>query len=126
MLLANVILHILFFFSNFEERMKRKGKKPNLKLIIAIEMVDHIAHHCLFEFSDLSTKKCVPCNSEDLRPMTKEAANELIQKIPEWNLVNEDGMLKLHRSWKVKSFTKGMEFFQVVANVAEAEGISST
>ncbi|KAG1346869.1 putative pterin-4-alpha-carbinolamine dehydratase, chloroplastic [Cocos nucifera] len=39
-----------------------------------------------------------------------------------WNLVSEDGVMKLHRSWKVKSFTKGLEFFQLVADVAEAEG----
>lgn len=40
-----------------------------------------------------------------------------------WDLVNDGGTLKLHRSWKVKTFTKGLEFFQEVANVAEAEGI---
>lgn len=45
-------------------------------------------------------------------------------QVPEWNLVNEEGKLKLSRSWKVKSFTKGLEFFQMVANVAEAEGIA--
>ncbi|KAK9267124.1 hypothetical protein L1049_009543 [Liquidambar formosana] len=71
---------------------------------------------------DLSTKKCVPCNSKDLQAMTEEAANELIPKVSGWNLVNEDGKLKLNRSWRVKSFTKGLEFFQVVADVAEAEG----
>lgn len=43
-----------------------------------------------------------------------------------WNLVTEDGVMKLHRSWKVKTFTKGLEFFQLVADVAEAEGAVST
>ncbi|KAI5670783.1 hypothetical protein M9H77_11147 [Catharanthus roseus] len=72
--------------------------------------------------TDLTTKKCVPCSSEDLRPMTQEAANQLIAKVPEWDLVNEDGIMKLHRSWKVKTFMKGLQFFQLVANLAEAEG----
>ncbi|KAG6692043.1 hypothetical protein I3843_10G089400 [Carya illinoinensis] len=72
--------------------------------------------------SDLSTKKCVPCASKDLRPMTEEAANELIRQVAGWNLVNEGGMLKLNRSWRVKSFTKGLELFTRVAEVAEAEG----
>ncbi|XP_062095135.1 pterin-4-alpha-carbinolamine dehydratase 2, mitochondrial [Humulus lupulus] len=71
---------------------------------------------------DLSTKKCVPCNSKDLRPMTEEVANHLIQKVDGWNLINEDGKLKLNHSWKVKSFTKGLELFKFVADVAEAEG----
>ena len=41
-----------------------------------------------------------------------------------WNLVTEDGMMKLQRTWKVKTFMKGMEFFKLVADVAEAEGNS--
>ncbi|XP_057950312.1 pterin-4-alpha-carbinolamine dehydratase 2, mitochondrial isoform X2 [Malania oleifera] len=71
---------------------------------------------------DLSIKKCVPCNSKDLRPMTKQAADELILKVPGWNLVDEGGSLKLSQSLKVKSFIKGLELFQLVAEVAEAEG----
>lgn len=38
--------------------------------------------------------------------------------------MNEAGLLKLNRSWKVKSFTKGLELFQAIADVAEAEGMS--
>ncbi|XP_011085277.1 uncharacterized protein LOC105167315 [Sesamum indicum] len=71
---------------------------------------------------DLSMKKCVPCSSKDLRPMTEDAANILIQRVPGWNLMNEGGVQKLHRSWKVKTFVKGMEFLKLVADVAEAEG----
>ncbi|GMP93789.1 hypothetical protein CsSME_00043490 [Camellia sinensis var. sinensis] len=71
--------------------------------------------------SDLTTKKCVVCDSQDMSPMTEQAAHELISKVPEWNLVNEGGRLKLSRSWKVKTFLKGLEFFQAIAYVAEAE-----
>ncbi|XP_058193118.1 pterin-4-alpha-carbinolamine dehydratase 2, mitochondrial-like [Rhododendron vialii] len=71
---------------------------------------------------DLSAKKCVPCNSIEMRVMTEQAAHELISQVPEWDLVNEGGRLRLSRSWKVKTFLKGLEFFQAVANVAEAEG----
>ncbi|THG04533.1 hypothetical protein TEA_028896 [Camellia sinensis var. sinensis] len=53
--------------------------------------------------------------------MTEQAAHELISKVPEWNLVNDGGRLKLSRSWKVKTFLKGLEFFQAIAYVAEAE-----
>ena len=38
--------------------------------------------------------------------------------------MNEANILKLNRSLKVKSFTKGLELFQAVADVAEAEGIT--
>eukprot|EP00268_Persea_americana_P043196 TRINITY_DN4335_c1_g1_i7.p1 TRINITY_DN4335_c1_g1~~TRINITY_DN4335_c1_g1_i7.p1 ORF type:complete len:188 (-),score=30.58 TRINITY_DN4335_c1_g1_i7:221-784(-) len=73
-------------------------------------------------YEDLLTKKCVPCNSKDIQPMTEQSANELITKVPGWNLSSEGGTLKLQRSWKVKSFMKGLEMFKVVADVAEAEG----
>ncbi|KAG9159433.1 hypothetical protein Leryth_010976 [Lithospermum erythrorhizon] len=71
---------------------------------------------------DLAAKTCIPCTSKELRPMTEEEANEMMPKVPEWNLVNEGGVLKLQRTWKVKNFLKGLEFFQLVAEVAEAEG----
>lgn len=54
--------------------------------------------------------------------MGEELANELIAKVPGWTVVNEGGKLKLSQSWKVKSFVKGLEFFQAVASVAETEG----
>ncbi|KAJ4703791.1 Transcriptional coactivator/pterin dehydratase [Melia azedarach] len=77
---------------------------------------------CTSDSEDLSTKKCVPCNSKDIRPMAEESARHLIPKVEGWDLVNEGGILKLNQSWKVKSFTKGLELFTLVADVAEAEG----
>lgn len=49
----------------------------------------------------------------------------LLIQVSGWDLVNDGGTLKLHRSWKVKTFMKGLEFFQEVASIAEAEGIST-
>lgn len=70
----------------------------------------------------LSAKKCVPCNAKDLRPMTEDCARLLSEKVPGWDLVNDDGKLKLKKSWKVKNFVKGIEFFKTIADIAEAEG----
>ncbi|KAL4367545.1 hypothetical protein GQ457_05G027770 [Hibiscus cannabinus] len=77
---------------------------------------------CTGTDKDLLSKKCVPCNSKDLRSMTEESASKLIPKVDGWNLVNEGGTLKLKKSWKVKSFTKGLEMFQLISDIAEAEG----
>lgn len=71
---------------------------------------------------ELAKKKCVPCESKDLKPMSIEVAEELLQQVPGWNISNEDGKLKLQRAWKVKSFIKGLELFKHVADIAEAEG----
>ncbi|BAT87127.1 hypothetical protein VIGAN_05046800 [Vigna angularis var. angularis] len=71
---------------------------------------------------DLSAKKCAPCNTKDLQPMTQDEARTLLPQVADWDLVNEDGVLKLRRSWKVKTFTKGLEFFRIIGDLAEAEG----
>ncbi|KAI0524703.1 hypothetical protein KFK09_004085 [Dendrobium nobile] len=71
---------------------------------------------------DLTTKKCVPCNSKHIQLMAEQNANELLKQVQDWKLLNDDGIMKLQRSWRVKSFTKGLEFFQLVADIAEAEG----
>ncbi|KAJ3670796.1 hypothetical protein LUZ60_008222 [Juncus effusus] len=80
------------------------------------------SEHGLNEGSDLSDKKCVPCNSKDIHAMSKESAMELLPKVKDWELISENDIPKLARAWKVKSFTKGLEFFQLVANVAESQG----
>ncbi|KAK9714456.1 hypothetical protein RND81_06G095600 [Saponaria officinalis] len=82
----------------------------------------HHDHRKFCTATELATKRCVPCNSEDLRPMAEDLANGLMTKVPDWKLVNEGGKLKLSRSWKVKTFNKGLEFFHAIANVAETEG----
>ncbi|KAF9666436.1 hypothetical protein SADUNF_Sadunf16G0229200 [Salix dunnii] len=71
---------------------------------------------------DLAAKNCVPCTSKDLQAMTEESATEFLLKVAGWNLVNENGTLKLNRSWRVRNFTKGLELFQLVGTVAETEG----
>ncbi|EFJ06118.1 hypothetical protein SELMODRAFT_430975 [Selaginella moellendorffii] len=72
--------------------------------------------------SDLSKKKCVPCDSKNLRPMSEESAKELLHQAPGWKIEQVDGKLELQRSWRTKSFIKGIEFFKLVSDVAEAEG----
>lgn len=54
--------------------------------------------------------------------MTEQSAQELLQKVAGWDMANDNGTLKLHRSWTVKSFTKGLDFFKRVADIAESEG----
>uniref|UniRef100_A0A453PZ17 4a-hydroxytetrahydrobiopterin dehydratase n=1 Tax=Aegilops tauschii subsp. strangulata TaxID=200361 RepID=A0A453PZ17_AEGTS len=46
-------------------------------------------------------------------------------RVTGWEVKNEGDILKLHMAWKVKNFVKGLEFFQLVAAVAEEEGLLS-
>ncbi|CAO1948074.1 unnamed protein product [Urochloa humidicola] len=78
--------------------------------------------HTSSESQELAKKSCVPCNSKDLHPMSEDSAKTLLEQVNGWELTTEDGILKLHRAWKVKNFVKGLEFFQLVAAIAEEEG----
>ncbi|KAI3709884.1 hypothetical protein L2E82_39652 [Cichorium intybus] len=73
---------------------------------------------------DLLLKKCVPCDKNELGSMREGTANRFRLQVPKWELVTSDGVMKLRRKWKVKSFLQGLEFFKVVANLAQAEGPS--
>uniref|UniRef100_A0A453F6G0 4a-hydroxytetrahydrobiopterin dehydratase n=5 Tax=Triticinae TaxID=1648030 RepID=A0A453F6G0_AEGTS len=72
--------------------------------------------------AELSKKSCIPCNSKDLHAMSEDSAKKSLEQVTGWELKNEGDILKLHRAWKVKNFVKGLEFFQLVAAVAEEEG----
>ncbi|RLM92697.1 putative pterin-4-alpha-carbinolamine dehydratase [Panicum miliaceum] len=78
--------------------------------------------HTSPESQELADKSCVPCSSKDLHPMSEDSAKKLLEQVNGWELTTEGGILKLHRAWKVKNFLKGLEFFQLVAAIAEAEG----
>ncbi|KAF7085988.1 hypothetical protein CFC21_089348 [Triticum aestivum] len=71
---------------------------------------------------ELSKRSCVSCNSKDLQAMSEDSAKTLLEQVAGWEVKNEGDILKLHRAWKVKNFAKGLEFFQLVAAVAEEEG----
>ncbi|XP_048536035.1 pterin-4-alpha-carbinolamine dehydratase 2, mitochondrial-like isoform X2 [Triticum urartu] len=88
---------------------RRRGTRPRLK------------SHAFF-FAELSKRSCVSCNSKDLQAMSEDSAKTLLEQVAGWEMKNEGGILKLHRAWKVKNFAKGLEFFQLVAAVAEEEG----
>ncbi|XP_069149328.1 pterin-4-alpha-carbinolamine dehydratase 2, mitochondrial isoform X3 [Solanum lycopersicum] len=113
-------IDILFNF--FRYRLHHSPKPCTETMEVSAKTNTHYGIKTLSSAAVLSTKKCVPCNTKDLRPMTEEAAYQLMPQVSGWDLVNDGGTLKLHKSWKVKTFTKGLEFFQEVASVAEAEG----
>ncbi|KAG0599444.1 hypothetical protein M758_12G152400 [Ceratodon purpureus] len=70
----------------------------------------------------LEKKKCIPCETGKLQPLSEEKAHSLLPEVAGWELKEIDGVLQLHRSWKAKSFVKGLEIMKRVADVAEAEG----
>ncbi|XP_062217606.1 pterin-4-alpha-carbinolamine dehydratase 2, mitochondrial isoform X2 [Phragmites australis] len=87
-----------------------------------IKMFTARGSHGFPENQELAKKSCVPCSSKDLHPMPEDSAKKLLEQVNGWELTTEGGILKLHRAWKVKSFVKGLEVFQLVSAIAEEEG----
>ena len=68
----------------------------------------------------LSQQTCVPCRAGD--PMvTDEEIPELLKEIPDWKLIEVDGMKRLRREFKVKGFAGALAFTNAVGNLAEEQ-----
>lgn len=68
--------------------------------------------------SELSAKRCVPCEG-GVPALTKEQAEDLMPKVPDWKL-SEEGT-KLTRLFGFKDFAKALAFTNEVGKAAEAE-----
>lgn len=66
----------------------------------------------------LAHKKCVPCEG-GVPPVSPDEAMAQLEKLPGWRLTH-DGK-RIRRDWTVKHFKAGMELFNAVRDVAEAE-----
>jgi 4a-hydroxytetrahydrobiopterin dehydratase len=61
----------------------------------------------------------VPCEG-GVPKMSREEAEAQLTALSGWELLS--GPDRIRKSWTVKNFLAGLEFFQKVAEVAEAEG----
>jgi 4a-hydroxytetrahydrobiopterin dehydratase len=71
--------------------------------------------------SDLSNKKCIPCEDKSVQPYDAEKAGELLIEVPGWNL-SEDHK-KISREFVFPDFIKSIDFVSgSVSDIAEGEG----
>ena len=68
---------------------------------------------------ELTRKKCVPCEG-GVPKLTEEEVDALLENLPGW--AKSEGGQRIRREWTVKNFLAGMDFFEKVAALAEAEG----
>jgi len=67
---------------------------------------------------DLTKKVCVACEG-GIAHFTKEQANEYLEKVKDWSLVED--FVKIQKKFEFKNFVEAMEFINKVANLAEQE-----
>jgi 4a-hydroxytetrahydrobiopterin dehydratase len=69
--------------------------------------------------SELSKKKCKPCEG-GVPPLSKEASEELLQQLkPEWMLIDDGRMLA--NTYTFRDFVETINFVNKIAAVAEEE-----
>ena len=70
---------------------------------------------------ELTEQKCVACRV-GAPSVTLEERKELQPQVPEWQIITEDGIPKLDRSFKFKNFKDAISFTAEVGAAAEEEG----
>ena len=68
----------------------------------------------------LSQLKCVACRGGDPK-LTDGEINELYPLVSPWEIVEQDGILRLRQIFKFKNYTDALEFTNKVAAIAEEE-----
>ena len=69
----------------------------------------------------LVSEKCVACRRGS-PPATDADIEELSPQIPDWELISEDGIPKLTRSFRFSNFREAMDFTAKVCEIAEDDG----
>ena len=68
--------------------------------------------------SELLQKSCVPCEG-GVPKLTQSQAEKLLSGLEGWEI--SEGR-RIRKSWVVKNFVAGIEFFKSVGDLAEEEG----
>jgi 4a-hydroxytetrahydrobiopterin dehydratase len=68
--------------------------------------------------SELTKKKCKPCEG-GVDPVSPEEAASQVAQLPGWKLTADSK--KIRKEWTLKHFMAGMRFFSEVARVAEED-----
>jgi 4a-hydroxytetrahydrobiopterin dehydratase len=65
--------------------------------------------------------KCVACRADSPRVTEAELA-EFRPQVPDWQLLERDGIPRLERAYRFKNFAEALTFTNRVGELAEAEG----
>lgn len=75
----------------------------------------------IFFMSTLQESKCTACRTDAPRVTEKEIA-ELKVQIPEWQIIEREGVPQLERVFRLRNFAEALAFTNKIGALAEAEG----
>jgi len=71
--------------------------------------------------SALTNEKCTACR-RDSPPVTETEIQDLKPQIPEWALVEREGIRRLERVYRFANFAEALNFTNRIGAIAEEEG----
>ncbi|TDR50961.1 pterin-4-alpha-carbinolamine dehydratase [Halomonas ventosae] len=71
--------------------------------------------------SQLSEQQCEAC-SWDAPHVTEAEIEQYKTEIPEWQIIERDGIMKLERVYKFRNFKQALDFTNRVGEIAEEAG----
>jgi 4a-hydroxytetrahydrobiopterin dehydratase len=71
--------------------------------------------------SALTAERCVACR-RDAPTVTDAESRELTPQIPDWQLIEVDGVKRLRRGFRFRDFADALAFTNLVGAIAEKEG----
>jgi 4a-hydroxytetrahydrobiopterin dehydratase len=71
--------------------------------------------------TELTQQKCVPCES-DIPPMSEDEIEDMKEEVPLWQVIKEDGVPHLKRTFKFDNFAEALAFTNSIGEIAEEEG----
>ena len=70
--------------------------------------------------ASLANMKCTPCRGED-PPLTTTEIADLHSQLPDWKILERNGINQLEREFRVKNFAEALSFSNRVGEIAGAE-----
>lgn len=70
--------------------------------------------------TELTAKHCEACRA-GAPQATREEIDEYMPQIPDWEIVQVDGVDRLQRRYKFKNFVQALEFANKVGEIAEEQ-----
>ena len=71
--------------------------------------------------STLQESKCTACRADAPR-VTEEEIAQLKLQIPEWQMIERDGVPQLERVFRLRNFAEALAFTNKIGALAESEG----
>ncbi len=71
--------------------------------------------------STLQESRCIACRADAPRATDEEIA-ELKLQVPDWQIVERDGIPRLERAFRLKNFVQALDLTNKIGALAESEG----